>query len=167
MSLRDKGIVRIVGHIDYETPHWFMDAPSFSPGRQTRHRTLLVVAFGVVVLAVLLHVRGDQRVEFSWLPGFLAPEMCMSRSVLGIRCPGCGLTRSLIYLAHGDWRESLAMHRLGIVMAVAILAQFPYCAVGILWKKDYPLGRRFSVIVAWGLIVLLFGNWLVEMILGV
>jgi hypothetical protein len=126
---------------------------------------MLLVASVVVVLAPLLHVRDDQRVEFDALRGCRLPETCWSRSLLGVRCPGCGLTRSLIYLAHGDWRGSLAMHRLGIVMAVAILGQFPYGLVGIVWKKDYPLGRRFAAVFAWGLIGLLFGNWLLDFFL--
>jgi hypothetical protein len=90
------------------------------------------------------------------------PEICWSRSLFGCKCPGCGLTRSVLNLVRGDWRASLAMHRLGIVMALSILAQFPYCAAGIYWKKDYPLGRRFATIFGWTLICLLFGNWLYD-----
>ncbi|MCU0356491.1 MAG: DUF2752 domain-containing protein [Cyclobacteriaceae bacterium] len=29
-------------------------------------------------------------------------------------CPGCGLGRSVSHLLHGQWRESWAMHPLGI-----------------------------------------------------
>jgi hypothetical protein len=141
-----------------------MSETTASDDRQSRHRTMLAVACAVVVLSLLLRVRGDGRVEFAWWPWLPLPETCWSRSLLGIPCPGCGLTRSLVCLAHGDWRGSLAMHRLGIVMALAIVAQFPYCAVGILYRKDYPLGRRFAAIFAWGLIALLIGNWLLEML---
>jgi hypothetical protein len=136
----------------------------FSSARRSRHRMMLVVCGLVVLLAFALQVRSDQRVEFAWLPGLPMPEMCWSRSLFGVRCPGCGLTRSVVYLAHGDWQASLGMHRIGIVMAVAILAQFPYSTAGLIWKKDYPLGRRFASAVAWGLIGLLIGNWLFEVI---
>jgi len=135
-----------------------------SDARQSRHRTMFIIACVVVALSLLFHVREDQRIEFSWFPGLPLPETCWSRSLFGAKCPGCGLTRSLVFLAHGDWRASLAMHRLGIVMALAILAQFPYCAVGIFYKKDYPLGRRFASVFAWGLISLLIGNWLFDVI---
>ena len=57
------------------------------------------------------------------------------------------------------------MHRLGVLMAVAILAQIPYCASG--WsKKEYPLGPRFATIFAWTLIALLIGNWLFKVLAG-
>jgi hypothetical protein len=143
-----------------------MSTDSLSDARQFRHRTILIVSCGVVALALLLHVRSDQRVEFIALPGLPMPQMCWSRSLFGTKCPGCGLTRSVVYLAHGDWRASLAMHRLGIFMAAVILAQFPYCAVGLIWKKDYPLGRRFAAIFAWSLIALLIGNWLFDVLTG-
>jgi len=141
-----------------------MSEDSLSKGRRSRHRTMLAIACVVVVLSLLFQVRSDQRVEFSWLPGIPMPETCWSRSLFGAKCPGCGLTRSIVYLAHGDWRASLAMHRLGFLMALAILAQFPYCAVGLFYKKDYPLGHCFASIVAWGLIVLLIGNWLFDVL---
>jgi hypothetical protein len=144
-----------------------MSTEPSAEARQSRHRSMLIIAVVVVVASFLLQVRSDQRVELSCLPGVPSPEMCWSRSIFGLKCPGCGLTRSLIYLAHGDWRSSLAMHRLGILMAVAIVAQLPYSAVGIYWKKDYPLGRRFATIFAWTLIALLIGNWLFETIMGV
>jgi hypothetical protein len=138
-----------------------VDEP-LSKGRRSRHRTLLVIACVVVVLSVLFRVRDDQRVEIRGLPGIPMPETCWSRSVFHVKCPGCGLTRSLVYLAHGDWRASWEMHRVGFVMALAILAQFPYCLVGLYCKKDYPLGRRFASLVAWTLIALLMGNWLFD-----
>jgi hypothetical protein len=135
---------------------------TLSSGRRSRHRMMLVVASIAVVLSLLFNVRDDQRVEIRWLPGIPMPEMCWSRSVFGVKCPGCGLTRSIVYLAHGDWRASWKMHRVGFAMALAILAQFPYCIVGLRYKKDYPLGHRFVSIVAWALIVLLIGNWLYD-----
>ncbi len=133
-----------------------------SPGRRSRHRTMLAVACVVVVLSLLLNVRSDQRCEIRGLPGIPLPETCWSYSVFGVKCPGCGLTRSIVYLAHGDWRASWEMHRVGFVMALVILAQFPYCIVGLRYRKDYPLGRRFASLVAWGLILSLIGNWLYD-----
>ena len=140
------------------------DNAASTSARQSRHRIMLVAACCVVLLSLVLRVCADQRVEFVLLPGLPMPEMCWSRSLFGCRCPGCGLTRSVVYLAHGDWRASLAMHRLGIIMALSILAQFPYCTAGIYWKKDYPLGQRFAGLFGWTLIFLLLGNWLYEVL---
>ena len=75
-------------------------------GRIRRHREVLAVAFIVAVLAfVLVEVPGG-RVAFRGLREYPLPPSCVSRSLFGLNCPGCGLTRSIIHLAEGDWSAS-------------------------------------------------------------
>ena len=45
--------------------------------------------------------------------GWQVPELCTLRKVLGIRCPGCGLTRSFVFMGHGEWWTALRMNWLG------------------------------------------------------
>jgi len=143
-----------------------MNDETLSKGRRSRHRTMLAVACCVVALAIQLHVRGDERIEFRWLPGIPLPESCWSKAYFGFRCPGCGLTRSVVYLAQGDWCNSFAEHRIGFIMALVILAQFPYCGAALYFEKNYPLGRPFASFVAYALIALLMGNWLYDLLTG-
>lgn len=49
------------------------------------------------------------------------PVICPFRRLTGLPCPGCGLTRSWVYLAHGWWRESLAAHPFGWLAALVVL----------------------------------------------
>src|SRR5262249_14028529 len=104
-----------------------MKAPLSSERIQVRRdKEMLALAIVVVVLALLLTVRPDGKVAFFFLPDFAAPATCTSYEWFGMSCPGCGLTRSIVFLAHGDWLASWRMHRIGWIMALAILAQFPY-----------------------------------------
>jgi hypothetical protein len=133
--------------------------------RRRRHWEMLIVASVVLVLAFALEVRPDQRVAFRLAPHYPMPETCMSRYLFGVSCPGCGLTRSIVHLARGDWRHSLQLHHLGWLLAAAILFQFPY-RLWCLWRDDCSratrsLSRCFGTI----LIVLLIGNWLCELLL--
>ena len=49
-----------------------------------------------------------------WLAS--APSVCLVRRVTGRPCPGCGMTRALSHLAHGDLRRAWrANHRVVIV----------------------------------------------------
>jgi hypothetical protein len=135
--------------------------PELSPARRKRHRFMLWVSVVVVVLSFLLECPSDQQVELHGVP---LPGTCMSQTLFGLRCPGCGLTRSLVFLAHGDLAGSLRLHRLGWLLAAAVLAQFPYRLAALWCKQDYPLGRTFPKLFGHALIVLLIGNWLLEFV---
>jgi Protein of unknown function (DUF2752) len=131
-----------------------------------RHRQVLAIACGVWVLAFALQVLPAGRVSFRGLPMIPLPQACFSRSWLGLRCPGCGLTRSIIHLAQGDWRASWQEHRLGVLMAIVITLQIPYRLLA-LRRPDRPLlPPRWQAVLGYALIALLLGNWLVELAAG-
>jgi hypothetical protein len=138
------------------------DIPQTPP---RRHREMLIIAAFVIVAAFFLQVAPDgDHVSLRNVPSALVPPMCMSREYLGIRCPGCGLTRSFIYLAHGDWAASWRSHHLGWLLAAAVLAQVPYRLHELYrprHRKWLPVFSRWFGI---ALIVLLIGNWVVETI---
>lgn len=49
------------------------------------------------------------------------PVLCPFRLATGLPCPGCGLTRSWVYLTHGWWRESLLAHPFGALTAAFVV----------------------------------------------
>jgi hypothetical protein len=53
---------------------------------------------------------------FSTIVSFRLP-FCPMASVLGVPCPGCGLTRATLALAHGDLRHAHELHPLVLVLA--------------------------------------------------
>ncbi len=70
-----------------------------------------IAAFGLLVAALL--PRG-------WVEA--GPSFCPFRMTTGLPCPGCGLTRSVVALAHGDLGGSLYFHPLGLLVVLALLA---------------------------------------------
>jgi hypothetical protein len=50
------------------------------------------------------------------------PPLCPFRLLTGLPCPGCGLTRSLVSLLHGDLSAAVLFHPLGPVAASVLLA---------------------------------------------
>jgi Protein of unknown function (DUF2752) len=129
-----------------------------------RHREMLIVTTLILLGAFGLKVRADQRVAPRGFPGLPLPETCHTRAWFGVKCPGCGLTRSFIYLAEGDWKTSLATHRIGWLMALAVLLQFPYRLLCLRW--DGPRGLTLQAARWFGcfLIVALVGNWLYDLV---
>src|SRR5439155_25542638 len=139
------------------------DAGSRQAPARRRHVEMLGVAAFVLVAALSLDVRPDERVAF--LSRYPLPELCLSRSWFGVSCPGCGLTRSIVLLAHGDWHGSLAMHRLGWLLAASLLFQFPYRLLAIIYGQPSPAVRDLFRYFGYLLIFLLVGNWLVHWLL--
>ena len=131
-----------------------------------RHREVLVISAAVIVLAFLLEVHAGERVAFRFLPGWPLPETCPSRRLLHVNCPGCGLTRSFVYLAHGDWRASWNVNRVGIPLALVVVLQIPYRLWALCSPGARPLGTSFPKTVGYLLVTLLFVNWLANLIAG-
>src|SRR3954454_16571087 len=82
-----------------------------------RHWEMLVASGFILVASFALRVQAPDQVAVSWLADVVLPPLCLSREWFGVCCPGCGLTRSFVYLAHGDWRASWEAHRLGWLLA--------------------------------------------------
>lgn len=131
--------------------------------RQTlreRHQAMLWLCTAIIFLACLLEVRPDQRVQMRW--GLLSPlpELCVSRTWFGIECPGCGLTRSFVALSRGQLRQAWQLNRFSWLLAIALLAQFPY-RLWHLWqlRNRLPASSPWPDWIAVGLLALLITNW--------
>lgn len=75
-------------------------------------RWLLVGLAGLAGLAGL-HV---------WVPsGDPANSICLSRRLLHLPCPACGMTRAFAHLAKGEWSTAMALHPLAPVVALEMI----------------------------------------------
>jgi len=77
------------------------------------------------------------------------PSVCPFYNLTGLPCPGCGLTRSFVCLAHGQWQEALHWHPLGWVvffgLAVFWLRNGYFLAFGrLLFPLSPNTGRWIS-----------------------
>jgi Protein of unknown function (DUF2752) len=142
------------------------ERPESDASRACSHRRVLAMSLVVVALAFGLVERPDGRVALRGLTGYPLPTACASRSLLGIRCPGCGLTRSFIHLSEGDWRASWRSHRLGGLLAAVVLWQIPCRLLALLRSSPptIPACWRSAIVVA--IVVLLIVNWLADVVTG-
>lgn len=102
------------------------------PSRMVFHAVLLGVAVPVLVLSFLLEVEGPSKVLIPWF-GVPLPATCGMQRMWSLDCPGCGLTRSFIMLAHGDVAASLAFNPAGVLVFAFIAFQVPY-RLAQLWR---------------------------------
>ena len=65
---------------------------------------------GAAALAHLVLMRFD-------LPAW----QCTVRDAVGIPCPGCGLSRAITALLHGQWRDALTLHAFAPVILAGLV----------------------------------------------
>ena len=68
------------------------------------------------------------------------PVICPFRRLTGLPCPGCGLTRSWVYAAHGWWKESFLAHPFGLVAAAAVITMIVLTVRARVFRKAAPRG---------------------------
>jgi Protein of unknown function (DUF2752) len=124
---------------------------------------MLALSSIMIVAAFLLQVRADERVAPRFLSGLALPPTCWSREFFGVKCPACGLTRSFVDLAHGDWDAACAHHRLGWLIACAVLVQIPYRIISLIRPVPPVLGDWLPRVFVYALFAALISNWLLEM----
>lgn len=84
-----------------------------------------------LISAVLLYFLAGYIASHFMLPG------CMTYQFLGIYCPGCGMTRSVIALLHGDVLLSLRQNAFvifAIIVAVVLYIRFALRFFGVQLK---------------------------------
>jgi hypothetical protein len=64
------------------------------------------------------------------VPGWPCPLL----HATGLPCPGCGLSRAIVLLLHGDWRTSLELHAFAPVFVIALLL--------VAWATVLPQQQR-------------------------
>ena len=98
------------------------------------HRAVNVALFALLAAAVLFACLArddpDQGGAMRLL-GFRLPALCFHRRLTGRACPGCGMTRAVVLLAHGRLHESRLMHPsgpwLGLWIAVQLIVRLALC----------------------------------------
>lgn len=83
---------------------------------------LLVICVAILTVAALMTPSTEMLSFF----GYEVPVMCSFRRFTGYGCPGCGLTRSFTFFAHGELLQGIQMNLLGLPMFLVVAAQVPY-----------------------------------------
>jgi hypothetical protein len=85
---------------------------------------MLGVACCVLAAAGVLRVEGDQQVMVPVI-GRPLPGVCTYQRLFGLGCPGCGLTRCFISMAHADLRAAWHFSPAGMLLFALVAIQLP------------------------------------------
>ncbi|HVC93357.1 MAG TPA: DUF2752 domain-containing protein [Pirellulales bacterium] len=137
-----------------------------SAAPKTRQACLLGTALAIVIVSLALEVLPGERIALRGFSDYPLPHTCYSRTLFGVSCPGCGLTRSFVHLAHGDWWAAWQVHRLGWLLAAVVLFQFPYRLALLAGGDRWALGRPLVACFSTAVIGLLLANWVWRLLAG-
>ena len=122
---------------------------AFSIRRRLWPSTLFIAA--LLALAALLPLPRNNVIAG-------VPSICLFHNFTGLPCPGCGLTRSWVAMAHGHAGEALVWHPLGPMLFLSALGYALWSAWTALKKPPFAPPRKLQTgaLVAVSLLMLAF-----------
>jgi hypothetical protein len=121
-----------------------------SPRRQSGPAaTVGLAGAGAAALAIACAV-SPARVESG-------PVVCPFRLLTGLPCPGCGLTRAWVFIAHGDFGAALRANPFGYLTMAAAVVLIAVVAASVARARPIP---SLSPLVRSRPFLLVFGCWL-------
>ncbi|MCA9115232.1 MAG: DUF2752 domain-containing protein [Planctomycetaceae bacterium] len=111
-----------------------------SPAQRTQWQILLLSLAALGLLALCRVTPEGDGITLLFAPGRPLPETCLTHRWTGLRCPGCGLTRSSSLVLQGQISQSLELHRCGWIAVLLLICQIPW---RIWWiQVRQPSGSR-------------------------
>lgn len=137
---------------------------SMASGLLWMHGVFFCLAAIVIGLSFLMRAEGSASV---YLPGtsVAMPELCSSKRILGLPCPGCGLTRAFISISHGQFRRAWEFNATSLFVYPFVFVQIPWNAVQfwLIRKRGYGGTLPHVHFLPIAIAVILMLNWLVRL----
>lgn len=84
----------------------------------------------VLIIPFFIHITNNGNLEKE-------QSLCPSKMLTGFPCPGCGITKSLVYLYEGDLLKSIAFHLFGPVVLVLSVYFLIKLSLELYYKKPF------------------------------
>ncbi|WP_442787161.1 DUF2752 domain-containing protein [Flavobacterium suncheonense] len=91
-------------------------------------------------------------------------SLCPFKMLTGFPCPGCGITKSLVYLYEGDVWKSLEYHLFGLFTFFSCLMAILVLSAEIITRKEYFNNYLYSKRVAYVLAAALMTYHVVRLV---
>lgn len=82
-------------------------------------------------------------------------SLCPFKMLTGFPCPGCGITKSMVYFYEGDIIKSLYYHLLGSFVILFCIATICLLTIELVTRKEYGNKLLFNKKIAYGLAIFL------------
>ncbi|MDD5150132.1 MAG: DUF2752 domain-containing protein [Flavobacterium sp.] len=102
----------------------------------------LMIPYFLMLFNVNNHLETDQ-------------SLCSLKMLTGFPCPGCGITKSLVYFYEGDLQKSLYYHLFGPLVIAFCIVTIVVLTTELITKKEYFNKWLFNKKLAYGLAIFL------------
>lgn len=92
-------------------------------------------------------------------------SLCPFKMVTGFPCPGCGITKSIIFFYQGDLLKSIEYHILGPFVPIASLIAIIVLLTELVTQKNYFSNILYSTKLAYTLAILLGGYHAIRLVI--
>lgn len=137
----------------------------YSGGGESRTDHFTILCFCLVLLLTPLLFKYEAGGGGLSIAGHSIPALCLSQRLVGLDCPGCGLSRSFVRLTQGDLLGALQSHRMGplLYFFFAVAALYRLCAIR--WPSHPRLNRAAATLhyAGWAVTGALGLNWLLSL----
>jgi hypothetical protein len=116
------------------------------------------IEFGIIYGGIALLMLGVGRL----LPILSYAPDCVFKGLIGIPCPTCGSTRSVVHLAHGDILSALAMNPLTTLCLMAAIAYFISSLMSMAFdlpRINFLLADKEKNVMRAGAVMILLAQW--------
>ncbi|MGC2241835.1 MAG: DUF2752 domain-containing protein [Acidimicrobiia bacterium] len=93
------------------------------------------------------------------------PTTCPFALLTGVACPGCGMTRAVSHLLHGDIATAITLHPLSPMILVMGLGAWVWYLLRRSGRVP-PMGRRAVNLLLLSSAFLLLATWVVRVAMG-
>lgn len=139
--------------------------------QQTRNRfDILILLLSVLLLIIpyFVTVRDGKYLTLKGQSEIKLPATCMTRQLLGINCPACGMSRSIIEWMHGHFSAAWDYHRLSLIILLLILLQIPYRSYILVAgrRMEFFSNPKYIACFSYFMIFIFFVNWIYNLLNG-
>lgn len=90
----------------------------------------------ILIIPFLLHLTHNGTLESE-------QSLCPFKMLTGFPCPGCGITKSLVYLYEGDLLKSINFHLFGPIVMILAVYFLIKLSLELYYKKPF-LDKTFN-----------------------
>ncbi len=91
-------------------------------------------------------------------------SLCPLKMLSGFPCPGCGITKSLVYFYKGDLQKSLYYNIFGLLVIAFCVTTIAVLTAELITKKEYFKELLFNKKLAYGLAIFLATYHLIRVV---